>query len=331
MKTKAITVTAPKTVEMVDVTLPSLSDGEVLVKTVASCISPGTELRCMSGEGEASLFPYIPGYCQAGIVMECGPGTSIPEGTRVFSAGTDKCSLPTQWGAHIAHAVKDEKDLLILPDNLEFLECSAARLAAIAHHGTRFSQPNPGKTVAVIGLGPIGQLSARIHHAYGCDVVGGDILDTRVNLLQSVGARSVNTSQGVGKAFAGMLPEGADVLVDATGVSALIRDFLKVAKELPWNDDPLEGCRYILQGSYAGMVEIPYLDAFMKEVNFFLPRNLQRGDMEAVLKLMAEGRLDTRDLIDQVYLPEQAVEAYARVSDPAQVSGTLAFNWEEDV
>ena len=195
----------------------------------------------------------------------------------------------------------------------------------------RFSQPNPGKTVAVIGLGPIGQLSARIHRAYGCDVVGGDILDTRVNLLQSVGARSVNTSQGVGKAFAGMLPEGADVLVDATGVSALIRDFLKVAKELPWNADPLEGCRYILQGSYAGMVEIPYLDAFMKEVNFFLPRNLQRGDMEAVLKLMAEGRLDTRDLIDQVYLPEQAVEAYARVSDPAQVSGTLAFNWEEDV
>jgi 3-hydroxyethyl bacteriochlorophyllide a dehydrogenase len=329
MKAKAIAVTAPNTIELVEVELPAPGNGEVLVETAATCVSPGTELRCMGGDAESTAFPYIPGYCQTGTVVECGPGTSIQAGTRVFSGGTDKCSVTTLWGAHLALAIKAENSLIVLPDNLDFLEASTAKLAAISYHGARFSAPAAGKKVAVIGLGPIGQLSARIHHALGADVVGGDLLEARVALLKAAGVKGVNTLSGIKGAFAKYFPEGADVLVDATGVSALIPKILELAKDKPWDNSPVEGARYIIQGSYAAGITIPYMDAFMKEVAFYIPRDMQRMDMEAVLALMAKGRLQTRDIISKVYKPEQAAEAYETLKDTSKVAGTVAFNWKE--
>ncbi len=330
MKTKAIAVTAPNQVEWMEVELPAPGEGEALIETAFTCISPGTELRCMGGDAESTVFPYIPGYCQTGTVVECGPGTSIEVGTRVFSGGTDKCSLPAMWGAHIAHAVKTEKDLIILPENLDLLEASAAKLASISYHGVRLSDPKAGEKVAVVGLGPIGQLSARIHHALGAEVVGGDLLDTRIELLKTTGTKGVNTAAGIKKAFAEHFPEGADVLVDATGVSALIPEIIELGKEKPWDNTSVEGARYIVQGSYAADITLPYTDAFMKEITFYIPRDMQRSDIEAVITLMAEGRLQTRDIISAVYAPEDAVEAYETLKDTSKVSGTVAFNWKEN-
>lgn len=328
MKTRAIGVTAPNVVELIDVELPAPGEGEVLVETAYTCISPGTELRCMGGQAEASAFPYIPGYCQTGTVVECGPGTSIQVGTRVFSSGTDKSDIHRMWGAHIAHAIKAEAELIVLPDNVDLLDASVSKLAAISYHGIRFSRPEAGKKIAVVGLGPIGQFSARINHLMGAEVVGGDLLDARIELLAASGVKGVNTSGGINAAFAAVFPGGVDVVVDATGVPALIPQIAALAKDKAWDDDPGEGARYIFQGSYAGKVELPFQDAFMKELSFYCPRNMQRPDQEACIQLISEGRLQVRDLISSVCEPAQAPEAYTQLKDASKVNGTIAFKWK---
>ena len=327
MKTKAIAVVAPEKVDLVDVELPALGSGEVLVETAYSCVSPGTELRCMSGEGEAAEFPYVPGYAMAGRVVACGPNTSIHEGTAVFAGGTEKCSITTLWGAHLAHAVKSESALVPVPDGVSLLEAATAKIAAIPYHGARLCPDLKGKRVAVVGLGPIGQFSARIHQALGATVVGGDLQEDRVELLRACGATGVNTAKGIQEAFADSFPEGADIVVDATGVSALIPQLMGLAKEKPWGDTPVEGARYLIQGSYAAGIEIPYLDGFMKELSFYFPRDSQPSDLKVVMDLIASGKLQVEDVVSKVYRPEQTSEAFAALKTPCEIAGTVAFEW----
>jgi threonine dehydrogenase-like Zn-dependent dehydrogenase len=60
-------------------------------------------------------------------------------------------------------------------------------LAAIAYRGVRLAQPRLHETVAVIGLGPIGQCSARLFAATGARVVALDRIPERVAHLQGLG------------------------------------------------------------------------------------------------------------------------------------------------
>jgi threonine dehydrogenase-like Zn-dependent dehydrogenase len=204
-----------------------------------------------------------------------------------------------------------------------------ARLAAIAHHGVRFSRPCPERKIAVVGLGPIGMFSARIHAALGAEVVGGDLSESRVAQLESSGVRGVNTSGGMVAAFASVWPEGADVVIDATGVPAVALEAVELARDKPWDDDPSkEGARYLFQGSYPADVPVPYRPAFMKELSFYLPRNTQRCDMEAVLSLMAQGGLQVRDVISDVRPPEAAAETFKELRERTPGLMTVAFKWE---
>lgn len=90
-----------------------------------------------------------------------------------IAGGTARCNVKTQWGAHTAWVVRHENDLIPIPEGVSFMEGAVSKLAAISHHGVALSLSGKGSRVAVVGLGPIGQFAARLHHAVGAKVVGG--------------------------------------------------------------------------------------------------------------------------------------------------------------
>jgi D-arabinose 1-dehydrogenase-like Zn-dependent alcohol dehydrogenase len=68
-KTEALFVTEKNTVAPGELELPSPGQYEVLVRTAYSCISPGTEMRCLAGnESGSTIYPFIPGYALTGEV-----------------------------------------------------------------------------------------------------------------------------------------------------------------------------------------------------------------------------------------------------------------------
>ena len=68
--------------------LPALRPGEILTETLYTCISPGTDLRVLSGAAEAGgNFPFVIGYSNIGRVISRGSGVEMPEGTVVFTRG----------------------------------------------------------------------------------------------------------------------------------------------------------------------------------------------------------------------------------------------------
>lgn len=314
------------TVEMVEI--PSPGPGEVLIQTSYSVISPGTELRCLAGkQPNAAPWPVIPGYSLSGRIVARGEGVDLPLGASVFATGTRRASVNLMWGGHVAYAVTPAVSVFPLPGDVSMLAASALHLAAIAYHGLRLARPLPHETVVVLGLGAIGQMAARLFTAAGARVLAADLSPARVAMAQAAGVEAFAPSGALGAAVRQRLPAGADIVVDATGAAPVMHQAIEIARELGWDDSPLQGARIVVQGSYPEDISIPYQAAFLKEANILVPRDMQPRDVRAVLDLMARANFRIDDLLTTVVTPERAPEMYARLRHAASEVVTAVFVW----
>jgi 2-desacetyl-2-hydroxyethyl bacteriochlorophyllide A dehydrogenase len=208
MKTTALFATAVDRVEVVEVLVPDPAPGQVIVEAIYTAISPGTEMRCLAGKQPGIAFPFIPGYSMVGRIVARGAGVALAEGTLVFCQGTEKADRPLAWGAHIAHALRAEDSVFPLPAGVDPLEAGLAKLGAIAYRGVRVGGTRPHDEVAVVGLGPIGQLAARLHRLAGGRVVAADLSPDRVALAKAAGIEAVVPKEGLAAAFRTLQPAG---------------------------------------------------------------------------------------------------------------------------
>ncbi len=329
MQTQTILFTAQQTVSLQPVSIPEPNAGEVIVQAEYTCISPGTEGRLLAGTiAEAAPFPYIAGYSLTGKIIAVGADCRFQIGQRVWCTGTSKADVNITWGGHIAHALAPESDLILLPENVSTLEASIGRLAAIAFHGARLSKPQPHEKVAVVGLGPIGMLSALCHAASGAEVIVTDRLPERVKLAESLGLRGFIADDSLAEGFRSFLPNGADILVDATGLPNVAGSFIPAAKDLAWDDTPNPvGARLLVQGGTDFDYVFPHPPAFDREMSILLPRDRQPRDVAAVFDLMSRGKLPAAKLISDVRPPASAQQAYADLREKRNQYQTIAFQW----
>jgi 2-desacetyl-2-hydroxyethyl bacteriochlorophyllide A dehydrogenase len=306
------------------------TDGEILVESAYTCISPGTELRCLAGRYEgAPEFPFLPGYALTGHVTRAGRDAGLAEGTPVLALGTrDAGGLGIHWGGHTSHAVLPASWAIALPRDLDLQEASLAVLGAVAFHGRRISSPEMGETTVVVGLGVLGQLSARLHMLAGARVIGCDRSPARVEIARLAGMKAVVAGDDLAASVGGLLMGGAEIVVDATGSAEVLPQAMSLLRDLPWNNVAQSPARYIVQGSFEGDFRVPYRLAFEKQVAIHVPRAQQRRDHEAVLKLLARRTLRMRDLISDVRPPEAAAETYEELRHPDPRLMTVAFDWK---
>lgn len=321
MQSEGIVFSEVNTAQVQAITLPELQAGQVLIETAYSFISPGTELRCLAGKQDGATFPLISGYSMAGTVVEVGEGVDLAVGTHVYCNGTLQADVRRTWGGHVSHAIQKVENVFVIPDGVDLLEASGAHIAAIAYHGMHLSQPMAHERVIVIGLGVIGQFSARLHALSGAEVLGVDLSAERVAQLQAVGVDAVASIEAAKARF----PDGADIIVDATGTNGVIPQAIPLARDTPWDDTPTPSARYIVQGSYPEHFSIPYQDAFRKQLSFWLPRDAQPRDFRAVLNFMQRGKLPVRDLISEVAAPADAQRIYTALQNREIL--TAVFDW----
>ena len=199
-----------------EVPVPALQRGRVLVRTVASLISAGTERAAVElvskglvqearqrpdlvkavvakvkNEGILSTFASVRdkmaasqalGYSAAGIVAAVADDVSeFQIGDRVACAGVG-------FASH-AEVLSVPKNLCVhLPEDVSFESGAYGTLGAIALQGVRLAEPTLGESVVVIGLGLVGQLTVQLLKANGCRVFGLDLDQSRVALALELGA-----------------------------------------------------------------------------------------------------------------------------------------------
>src|ERR671921_874017 len=211
-----------------EVPVPALQRGRVLVRTVASLISAGTERAAVElvskglvqearqrpdlvkavvakvkNEGLLNTFASVRdkmaasqalGYSAAGIV------SAVAEDVNEFQIGDRVACAGVGFASH-AEVLSVPKNLCVhLPEGVSFESGAYGTLGAIALQGVRLAEPTLGESVVVIGLGLVGQLTVQLLKANGCRVFGLDLAQSRVALALELGAdKAVVSSEAAAK------------------------------------------------------------------------------------------------------------------------------------
>lgn len=327
MNAHAVVFAGPNEVEVQSFALREPGPGELLVAAAYSCVSPGTELRTLRGEeAAAGPFPLIPGYALTGCVVRGGDGTTLPAGTPVYCMGTSHSGPFGSFSSgHVSLGIVPESQAIPLPEGLSLRDAVVAVLGAIALHGRNLVPAVAGKRVLVVGLGVIGQFSARLFALAGVAVTACDLSPERVALARAAGLQAVCPAGDEP-----LVKGGAEVVVDSTGVPAVLNWALRQAHVPGW--DPAgpyaEAVWCVVQGSYAAEVPIHYPTAFMHELRLVVPRSTCYSDIAETMRLIRDGHLACEDLISLEAGPEEAPAIYARLAGKEAELMTAVFRWE---
>ncbi|MFW5829369.1 MAG: zinc-dependent alcohol dehydrogenase [Planctomycetota bacterium] len=327
MKARALCCVGNCQVAVKDIELPDqLAPDEILVAKRFCCLSPGTDSRCL-GQFQAGDEPYIMGYSSVGEVVAVGDQVDMPTGSKVFCFGSRHLSMKSQWGAYTSHGIYGADEVIPVPADLDLQQAAIAKLGGIAYHGVRLAKPMPHERIAVVGLGVIGQLAARFYHMTGAQVVA---IDTQPKRCDAARAQGITIAEGkdLKSAFAAHFPTGADLVVDATGHPAVLDQSADLLADLPWDDAPRPGPRLLLQGSYPEDFAVNYQKLFMSQTTILIPRDSQRPDLEAVMDLIARGRVDVSDLVADLRPVSEVQQAYDELRSPAASQLTTVVKWD---
>jgi len=275
--------------------------------------------------------PLTAGYCNAGRVAEIGRGVDgFALGDRVVSNGrhAEVVCVPKHLCARIPDGVSEEQAAFTV-------------LAAVGLQGIRLVNPTLGEVVAVTGLGLIGLLTVQMLRAQGCRVLGLDLDPARLALAQQFGAEVVDLSQGADPlAMAAAFSRGRGV--DAVIITASTRS----------NEPVSQAARMCRQRGRIVLVgvtglELSRADFYEKELSFQVScsygpgrydaayeeggqdypvgfvRWTEQRNFEAVLDLMASGKLEVEPLISHRFPLARAVEAYDLLASDAPSLGIL--------
>ncbi len=307
-------------VSLTKITVRKPEEGELLIASNFSCVSPGTEMRCLDGtQIQHPGFPILPGYSMSGRVIEVGPGVEMPLGSLVYALGTIDASISLLWGGHSGICLQKADSVIRVPEGVSALDASMTHLAAIALRGLEVAQPKPTDHVLIVGLGPIGQLSSRWFAATGAIVKAVDFCQDRVNIAIRGGIdASVLGAQD--------LDEWADIVVDATGVPVALAQSFRFAKAKPWGETDHRGAKIIIQGSYPDDFTASYDDCFRKELSLMFPRDSTPADLRNTLAQLANGKLKITDLV-RVFAPNDCADAYRSLRSQNSNYVTAVFDW----
>jgi predicted dehydrogenase len=261
------------------------------------------------------------GYSAAGLVTEVGAAVDgIAVGQLVATGGAGKAS-------HAEFQAVPGLLCAVVPEPVPPQDAAFATLASIPLHALRLSGAGPGAKVVVLGLGLVGQLAARLAMAAGCDVAGIDPDGFAREAAARAGVLALDESGDAttDQVLAWSRGRGADaVLVCAADKSsrpmsrapALCRDRAAVVMVgdvgMPTRRTPfyereisLLFARSYGPGRYEPSYEAWGVDYPVGQVRWTEGRN-----QEAVLDLLAVGRLRVSDLITQTFGIGHADEAF---------------------
>jgi predicted dehydrogenase len=336
-----------------DVPDPVLVPHHVLVRPHYSLISSGTEtasihpdllktvaenpshirqvLDVASRQGPISTFHEVRakfsayavlGYAGAGVVVDRHPTvTDLEVGDRVAYGGEGTGHAETVLaGRHLAARV---------PDGLGLDAAAFATLGAIAMNAVRQAEIQIGDTVAVVGLGLVGQIVAQLVRQQGGNVIGIDLKQERVDLALRLGADTgVSGDAAADEVRALTNGRGADCVIVAAaaksdGPARLALDLCRdrgrivvvgaIEMSFPWLAMYLKEVRVVMAraygpGSYDRSYEVEGRDYPLPYVRWTEHRN-----MEEFLRLLALGRVQVAPLISHTFDLGEAPNAYGTI------------------
>lgn len=335
MECKQIIFTEINKAQLLDVEYEEPKDNEVVVKTVFSTVSCGTEKANITGNPNVAgnsppnvTFPRKPGYSSAGFVVAKGKNvTKVDIGDRAV----------VFFGFHKTYnTVREDNVVKIEDDAISFEEAAMSFISTFSLAAVRKTRLEIGESAIVMGLGLLGQFAVRILRAAGATpIIAVDPVEERRKEALAGGADYAFDpfEEGFTKKVKEITNGGANVAIEVTGVGAGLEGVLDCMAKFA--RVALLGCTrdkeftidYYKKVHAPGIVLIGAHTGARPQNESYPGYFTHVDDIKAVLKLCATGRLDIKSMIKETHNPEDCSEVYTRLINDKNFPIVVQFDW----
>lgn len=294
--------------------VPACAPDTVLLQTLYSGLTNGTERNVLMGGNYGGSWPSRCAYQLVSRVIEVGAEiTRFAVGDVVFT-GT--------FPGHVPFHLAKECDLIIkLPEGFDPQAAALLGVASVPMHDIRRAQTTVDDNVLVCGAGLIGQFTAQAARALGAKVTIVDLDDDRLALAKSLGAdHALNLGTTEEKARLEALKRFS-VVVEASGADVLTDIIGR------WNNGLIAFRGRLLL--IAGRFDVTYRfnSGQGAELAILHAGHFDQIDLEHVVRLAAKGTIQIRPLIKDMVPIADAIRIYDILRDtPNALLGTV-FAW----
>lgn len=330
---KAIVIPNPNEIEIREVPIPEVKEGEALLKVryVGIC---GADVASFTGNQPFTTYPRIPGHefsaeiveipendkgLKAGDIVTCNPyfncGGCYSCERGFVNCCTDNQTMGVQRDGAFCEYISMPVERIYEGKGLSAEELALIEPFSISQHAVSRCTIKENDNVLVIGAGPIGLFALLAAKAKCKNIVVADILDNRLDLAKEYGAAAVvNTKAESLEEFTNKFTDGKgfDVCIEACGAP---ETFLGC----------IDSCAFagniVLIGN--GKRETSFVHSILlkKELNVYGSRNALKEDFINNIDLVASKECDVMKMVSRVYDMENALDAFKAL---ANNDGTLA-------
>lgn len=330
---KAIVIPQPNEIEIREVPMPQVKEGEALLKIeyVGIC---GADVASFTGNQPFTSYPRIPGHefsasiveipendkgLKVGDVVTCNPYFNCGECyscQRGFvNCCTDNQTMGVQRDGAFCEYIAMPVERIYPGMGLSAQELALIEPFSISQHAISRAEIKPTDDVLIIGAGPIG-LFALLAARQKCKrVVVADILDNRLTLAKEYGADAVvNTKSQSLEEFTKEFTNGNgfDVCIEACGAPETFFGCI---------DNAAFAANVILIGNGKRETTFNHSILLKKELNVHGSRNAMKSDFIDNISLVADGKADVMKMVSGIYDMDKAIDAFRAL---ANNDGTLA-------
>ena len=330
---KAIVIPNPNEIEIREVPMPEVKEGEALlkVKYVGIC---GADVASFTGNQPFTTYPRIPGHefsaeiveipendrgLKKGDIVTCNPyfncGTCYSCERGYVNCCTDNQTMGVQRDGAFCEYISMPIERIYDGKGLSAEELALIEPFSISQHAVSRAEIKDTDNVLVIGAGPIG-LFALLAAKQKCKKIAvADILDNRLNLAEEYGADAVvNTKTQSLEEFTREFTNGNgfDVCIEACGAPETFLGCI---------DSAAFAANIILIGNGKRETSFVHSVLLKKELNVHGSRNALKDDFINNIDLVASGKADVMKMVSGVYDMADALDAFKAL---ANNDGTLA-------
>ncbi len=325
----------PGKIEIREIEAPKAAPGKVLVQIgyIGIC---GSDIHVYHGKHPYTKYPVVQGHEVSGVVVSSGDNGTFQEGDKVtiepqISCG--KCGPCREGlynicnelkvmgfqseGAASEYVVIDEKHLVKLPEGMDLRHGAMMEPLAVGVRAVRKFGEISGTRAAVLGAGPIGNLTMQAAKALGAkSVIISDVNALRLEKARECGA---DETVEIGK---GETPEETaerlgecDVIFDCAGVQSSIDTAVCAAGK---------GKEIIAVAVYEGKPKVDLARVNECELRITGTARYTKEDFETAIALTQQGVIELDELISDVFPLEEYKRAYEKIDgDPMSTMKVL--------
>ena len=328
---RALMLSGPRQLDVVDVPLPEIRADEVLVR-IAACGICGSDVHGYDLSSGRRIPPLVMGHEGAGVVAEVGDrvtqfsvGDRITFDSTVFCGECEYCRRGTtnlclarevlgvssrefrRHGAFAEYLAVPERICHALPPEIPLEHAAIIEAVAVALHAVSLAPPGPDTTSVVVGAGVIGALVIQALRARGVrSILAVDQDDTRLAVARSCGAThivNINEDDPVRAARDITHGLGATHSYEVVGSSPALATAIEAVER---------GGHVTLIGNVAPRVDLPLQVAVSRQLSLH-GACASSGEYGEAIELMRSGAIDVAPLVSACAPLDEGAEWFDRL------------------